>query len=113
MDVFAMRGAILSSVHQFHVACLYHSLHEKHSPSLEIGFYWYELCAHFPHDLPYVEALQMDCCAETPLILLGVNLHPPGVVLLPFGVDLILPSLTLHWSLLQNRSSSPHRRRQL
>ena len=102
MDVFAIRGAILSLVHQFQVACLYHSLHEKHNPSLEIGFYWYELCAHFPHDLPYVEALQMDCYAETPLILLGVNLHPPGVVLLPFDVDLILPSLTLHWSLLQN-----------
>ena len=113
MDVFAVRGAILSSVHQFHVACLYHSLHEKHGPSLKTGFYWYKLCAHFLHDLSYVEGLQPDCNVETLLILLGVNLHPLGVVTLFFGVDLILPSLTLHWSLLQNRSSSSHRRRQL
>ena len=73
MNVFAVHGAILSSVHQFHIACLYHSLHGKHGPSLETSFYWYELCAHVPHDLPYVEGLQMDCYAETLLILLGVN----------------------------------------
>ena len=73
MNVFVMRGAILSSVHQFHVACPYHSLHGKHGPSLETGFYWYELYAHFPHDLPYVEGLQTDCYVENPPILLGVN----------------------------------------
>ena len=65
MNVFAVRGTILSSVHQFHIACLYHSLYGKHGPSFKIGFYWYELCAHFSHDLPYVESLQMDCYAET------------------------------------------------
>ena len=93
MDVFAMRGAILSSAHQFHAAYPYHSLHGKHGFS--------------------VEGLQTDCYVETPLILLGVNWHAPGVDPSLFGVDLILPSLTLHWNLLQNRSSSSHRRRQL
>ena len=73
MDVFAVRGVILSSVHQFHVACPYHSLHGKRGFSLETNFYWYELCAHFPHDLPLVEGSQTDCHIETPLILLGVN----------------------------------------
>ena len=73
MNVFAVRGAILSSIHQFHVACLYHSLHRTHGSSLETGFYWYELCAHFPHDLPFVKGLQTDCYVETPLILHGVN----------------------------------------
>ena len=73
MNVFTVCDAILSSVHQFHVAGLYHSLHGKHGPSLETSFYWYELCVHFPHDLPYVEGLKMDCYIETPLILLGVN----------------------------------------
>ena len=73
MNVFAVRVAILSSIHQFHVACLYHSLHGKHGPSLEIGFYWYESCAHFPHNFPYVKGLQTDCYVETLLILLGVN----------------------------------------
>ena len=73
MNVFAVRGTILSSVHQFHIACLYHSLYGKHGPSFKTGFYWYELCAHFPHNLLYVEGLQTDCYAETLLILLGVN----------------------------------------
>ena len=73
MNVFTVRNAIVSSVHQFHIACPYHSLHGKHDFSLETGFYWYELCVHFPHDLPSVEGLQTDCYVETPLILLGVN----------------------------------------
>ena len=73
MDVFTMRGAILSSTHQFHAAYPYHSLHGKHGFSLVIDFYWYELCAYFPHDLPSAEGLQTDCYVETPLILLGVN----------------------------------------
>ena len=73
MDVFAIRGAILSSVHQFHAACPYHSLHGKHGFSLETSFYWYELCAHFPHDLLSIEGLQTDCYVKTPLILLDVN----------------------------------------
>ena len=73
MNVFAVRGANPSSVHQFHVACPYHSLHGKHGFSLETGFYSYELCVHFPHDLPPIEGLQTDCYVETPLILLGVN----------------------------------------
>ena len=73
MNVFAVRGTILSSVHKFHTACLYHSLNGKHGPSFKTGFYWYELRAHFPHDLPYVEGLQTDCYAEALLILLGVN----------------------------------------
>ena len=86
MNVFAVRGAILSSVHQFHIACLYHSSHGKHGPSLKIGPYWYDLCAHFPHD-------RTNCYVETPLILLGVSYHPPGVDLSLSGVDLVLPSL--------------------
>ena len=73
MDVFAVSGVILSSVHQFHDTCLHHSLHGKHGFSLETSFYWYELCAHFPHDLLFVEGLQTDCYVESPLILVGVN----------------------------------------
>ena len=73
MNVFTMRGAILSLIHQFHVACFYLSLHGKHGPSLKTSFYWYKLCAHFPYDLPYVEGLQTDYYAETLLILPGVN----------------------------------------
>ena len=73
MNVFAVRNAILSSIHQFHVACLYHILHGKHGSSLETSFYWYVLCAHFPHDLPSVEGLQTNCYVENHLILLGVN----------------------------------------
>ena len=73
MNVFVVRDVILSSVHQFHIACLYHSLHGKHGFSFETGFYWYKLCAHFPHGLPFVEGLQTDCYVKTPLILLGVN----------------------------------------
>ena len=83
-NVFAVRGAILSLVHQFHVACLYHSSHGKHGPSLEFGLHRYDLCVHFPYD-------RMDCYVETPLILLGVSYHPLGVDLLLPGVDLILP----------------------
>ena len=73
MNVFTVCDAILSSVHQFHVACPNHSLHGKRGFSLEIDFYCYGLCAHFPHDLPSVEGLQTDCYVKTPLILLGVN----------------------------------------
>ena len=92
MGVFVVRGAILSLVHQFHVACPYHSLHGKRNFSLEIDFYQYELCAHFPHNLPSIEGLQTGCYVETPLILLGVNQHPLGVDPSPLGVVLILPS---------------------
>ena len=73
MNVFIVRDVILSLVHQSHVACLYHSLHGKHGFSLETSFYWYELCAHFPHDLLSIEGLQTDCYVKTPLILLDVN----------------------------------------
>ena len=73
MSVLAVHGAILSSVHQFHVACPYHSLHGKHDSSLETGFYWYVLCARYPHDLPFVEGLQKNCYVENLPIMPGVN----------------------------------------
>ena len=92
MNVFAMRGAIPSSIHRFHVACLYYSLHGKHGSSLEIDFYWYELCAHFPHDLLSVQGSYKDCYVETLLIQLGVESYPLGVDLSLPGVDLLLPS---------------------
>ena len=92
MGVFAMRGAILFSVHQFHVACPYHSSHGKRGFSLETDFYWYELCAHFPYDLPPIEGLQTGCYVKTPLILLGANQHPLDADPSLLGVDLIFPS---------------------
>ena len=92
MNVFAEHVAIPSLTHRFHVACLCHFLHEKHGSSLKIDFYWYELCAHFPHGLLSVQGSCVDCHAENPLILLDVDQHLPGVVLLLPGVDLPPPS---------------------
>ena len=67
MSTFA--NATLSSAHQFHVACPFHSLHRRHGSSLVIDFYWYALYTYFPHDLPFVEDLQLNCYVESPLIL--------------------------------------------
>ena len=58
MDVFAVRGAILSSAHQFLVAYPYYSSHGKHNFSLVTDFYWYESYTHFPHNLPSAKGLQ-------------------------------------------------------
>ena len=69
MSAFAVRGATLSSARQFHVACLFHSLHERHGSSLVTDFCWYALYTYFPHDLPFVEGLQLNCYVESPLIL--------------------------------------------
>ena len=97
----------------FTFAFLYHSLHGKHDFSLKTGFYWYS-CVHTSFMISLMLKVYKRIAMLRPFwILLGVNLHPLGVVTLFFGVGLILPSLTLHWSLLQNRSSSSHRRRQL
>ena len=57
MSAFAMRGATLSLACQFHVACLFHSLHRRRGTSLMTDFYWYALYAYFPHDLPFVDGL--------------------------------------------------------
>ena len=73
MSAFAMRGAIPSSAHQFHVACLFHSLHGKHGSSLKTDFCWYALCAHSPRDLPSAEGLQKNCYVENPLNLPSAN----------------------------------------
>ena len=87
-----MRGAIPFLIHRSHVACPYYSLHGKHNSSLEIDFYCYVLCAHFLHDPISVQGLQTDRYVETPLILLGVDSHPPIMDLSLLGVDLLLPS---------------------
>ena len=91
MNVFVEHDAIPSSTRQFHVACLCHSSHGKHGSSLEIDFYWYELCAHFLHGLLSIQGSYADCHAESPLILLDIDQRLPSVVLLSPGVDLPPP----------------------
>ena len=73
MSAFAVRSAIPSSTHQFHVACPFHSLHGKYGSSLKTDFYWYVLCAHSPCDLPSIEGLQKNCYVENPPILPYAN----------------------------------------
>ena len=73
MSAFTVRGAIPSLVHQFHVACLFHSLHGRHGSSLMIDFYLYVLCARSPRELPSVEGLHKNCYIENPPILPGAN----------------------------------------
>ena len=73
MSAFATRGAIPSSAHQFHIACLFRFLLGGHGFSLVTNFCWYVLYAHYLHDLPYVEGLQKNCYVENPPILLGAN----------------------------------------
>ena len=68
MSTFAVRGTIPSSAHQFHVACLFHSLHGRHGSFLVTDFCWYALYAHYPYDLLSVEGLQTNCYVENPLI---------------------------------------------
>ena len=91
MNVFAEHDATPSSTRRFHIACLCHSLRGKHDSSLEINFYWYELCAHFPHGPISIRGSCADCHAGNPLTLLDVDQHVPGVVLLLPGVDLPPP----------------------
>ena len=92
INVFVVRGAIPFSIHRSHIACPYYSLHGKYGSSLETDFYWYMLCAHFPHDPLSVQGLQTDRYVETPLNLLGVDSHPSVVDLYLPGVDLLFPS---------------------
>ena len=92
VNVFAEHDVTLSSTHRFHVACPCHSLHVKRDSSLEIDFYWYELCAHFPHGPLSIRGPCVDCHAGNPLILLDVDQHLSGVLLLLLGVDLPPPS---------------------
>ena len=73
MSAFAVRDATPSSAHQFHVACLFHSLHGRRGFFLVTDFCWYALYAHFPHDLPSVEGLQRNCYFESPPILPGAD----------------------------------------
>ena len=69
MIAFAMRDVTPSSAHQFHIACLFHFLHERRGSSLVTDFYWYALYAYFPHDFPSVEGLQWNYYVESPSIL--------------------------------------------
>ena len=73
MSTFAVRDATHSSAHQFHVACLFHSLHRRRGSSLMTEFCWYALYAYLPHNLPPVEGLQRNCYVESPPILPGAN----------------------------------------
>ena len=73
MSTFAVRDVTPFSAHQFHVACLFHSLHGRRGSSLMTDFCWYALYAYFPHDLPSVEGLQRNCYVESPPILPGAN----------------------------------------
>ena len=92
INVFIVRGVIPFLIHRSYVACPYYSLHGRHSSSLKTDFYWNVLCAHFSHDPLSVQGLQTDPYVETPMILLGVDSHPPIVDLSLPGVDLLLPS---------------------
>ena len=92
INVFVMRGTIPFSIHRSHIARPYYSLHGQYGSSLKIDFYWYMLCAHFPHDPLSVQGLQTDRYVETPLNLLGVDSHPSVVDLYLPGVDLLFPS---------------------
>ena len=73
MSAFAVRDATLSSAHQFHVACLFHSLHGRRSFSLVTDSCWYAWYACFLHDLPFVKGLQLNCYVESPPILPGAD----------------------------------------
>ena len=73
MSPFAVRDATPFSTHQFHIACLFHSLHRRRGSSLVTEFYWYALYTYFPHDLPLVEGLQRNCYVESPSILPGAD----------------------------------------
>ena len=113
MIAFAMRDVTPFSAHQFHVACLFHSLHGRRGSSLMTDFCWYALYAYFPHDPPPVEGLQQNCYVESPLILPGADEQHPNVDLSLVGADLTPPSSTLNRNLLQIRSNSSHRGHQL
>ena len=69
MSAFAVRGPIPSLAHQFHVACLFRSLHGRRGSSLVTDFCWYALYAYYPHDLPSIKGLQKYRYAENPPIL--------------------------------------------
>ena len=73
MGAFAVHDVTLSSDSQFHVTCLFHSLQGRRGSSLMTDFYWYALYAYFPHDLPFVEGLQLNCYVESPPILPGAD----------------------------------------
>ena len=73
MSPFAVRDATPFSTHQFHIACLFHSLHRRRGSSLVTEFYWYALYTYFLHDLPLVEGLQRNCYVESPSILPGAD----------------------------------------
>ena len=92
VNIFVVRGVIPFLIHRSPVAFPYYSLHGKHDSSLKTDFYWYVLCAHFPHDPLSVQGLQTNHYVEIPLILLGIDPHPPIVDLSLPSVDLLLPS---------------------
>ena len=63
------------------------------------------LFAHFLHDFPFVEGLQLSYYVGNPLIPLGVDYHYPNVVRLSVDANLILPFSALNRDLLLIRSS--------
>ena len=73
MCTFAVHGAIPSSAHKFHVACLFHSLHGRHGSFLVTDFCWYALYAYYRCDLTSVEGFQKSCYVKNPPILPGVD----------------------------------------
>ena len=73
MSAFAVCDAIPSSAHQFHVACLFHSLHGRRGSSFVTDFCWCALYAHFLHNLSSVKGLQWNCYVESPRFFL---VHP-------------------------------------
>ena len=105
MSAFFMRDATSSSVRQSHVACLSHSSHGKHDSFHITDSYQYALFAHFLHDLPFVEGLQLSYYIRNLLILPGTDYHFPDVARSSVDANPILPFSALNQNLLLIRSS--------
>ena len=61
-----------------------------------IGFRWYELYVHSPHDLLSVQDSFGDHHVGSPLTLLGAGWHPPDAVPQRGDVEPLPPSELLH-----------------
>ena len=90
-NIPARHGATLFSTHQSHVVGPCNFLHGKHDSFHKSDFWWYELCAHSPHGLLFVQDSGADYHAGSLLTLLGVDWHLLNMVLLYSDVGLLPP----------------------
>ena len=101
----AVHDVTSSSTHQFHVACLSHSLHGTHDFSHAIDSYYCAWFAHFSHDLPFVEGLPPIGYVVNLLIPHGAYYHCPDVALSLVDANLAPPFYALNQNLFLIRSS--------